>query len=337
MSPQESVTRLKLDLTEVTVLGNPLASNVGDDWVWQSEGVYRRLVVSNDRIKAAVCVGVWPELLTLQRLVTRRQRVSRSSLGTFRETGGLGLADATANVESWPDTAVVCNCASVSCGTLRRAVAAGHGDVAALSRATSAGTLCGSCRPHLAVLCGSKSVLAPSYPRAARALLFVSVAALVAALVTLLLPKVPVAASVQRAGLDVLWVDAGFKQVSGFVLLGLVLGGLLLSLRKRLERFQWGHFPGWRVLHASLGLGAVFVAFAHTGFRLGYNLNLALMLAFLVSAVTGAVSGAFLAKLSSMQPKPALRLVRGVRTLHDWVLWPFLVLVSFHVLKVYYF
>jgi len=29
--------------------------------------------------------------------------------------------------------------------------------------------------------------------------------------------------------------------------------------------------------------------------------------------------------------------MRGVRTLHDWVFWPLLVLVSFHVLKVYYF
>lgn len=337
ISPQESVTRLKLDLTEVTVLGNPLASNAGDDWVWQSEGVYRRLVVSNGRIKAAVCVGAWSELLSLQQLVTRRQRVTKKSLQTFRDTGRFGPTDATSNVQSWPDVAVVCNCANVSCKTLRRAVADGHNDVAALSRATSAGTLCGSCRPHLAVLCGSKAAPAPSYPRAARALVFVSVAALVAAVVTLALPRVPIAASVQRAGLDVLWVDTGFKQVSGFVLLGLVLVGLLLSLRKRLQRFQWGHFPGWRVLHASLGLSAVFVAFAHTGFRLGYNLNLALMLAFLVSAFTGAVSGAFLAKLNSMQPKPALRLIRGVRTLHDWVLWPFLVLVSFHVLKVYYF
>ena len=70
---------------------------------------------------------------------------------------------------------------------------------------------------------------------------------------------------------------------------------------------------------------------------MGYNLNFALMLAFLASALTGAVSGAFLAKLDSMQKGAAIRLVRGARTLHDWVFWPFLVLVGFHVLKVYYF
>ncbi|HEY6725201.1 MAG TPA: FAD-dependent oxidoreductase [Polyangiaceae bacterium] len=337
LSPQESVTRLKLDLTEVTVLGNPLASNAGDDWVWQAEGVYRRLVVSADRVKAAVCVGAWPELPTLQRLVTRRQRVTKKTLEHFAETGNLGLVETSLSVQSLPDAAVICNCASVSCGTLRRAILAGNSDVRSLGRATSAGTLCGSCQPHLAVLCGADPAPAPNYPRAGRALVILSAAALVAACVTLAFPRVPVATSVQLESLDVLWLDASFKQISGFVLIGLVAAGLMLSLRKRVRRFQWGHFPGWRVLHASVGLGAVFVAFVHTGFRLGYNLNFALMLAFLASAFTGAVSGAFFAKASSMQAKPAVRLVRGVRTLHDWVFWPFLVLVSFHVLKVYYF
>lgn len=337
MSAQQSVTRLKLDLTEVTVLGNPLASNAGDDWVWQAEGVYRRLVVNGNRVKAAVCVGAWSELTTLQRLVTQRQRVTKKTLQTFVETGNLGLVETNLDVQSWPDAAVVCNCANVSCGTLRRAVSAGNTDVRSLGRATSAGTLCGSCQPHLAVLCGATSAPVPSYPRAGRALVLLSAVALLAALVTLVMPRVPVATSVQLSGVDVLWVDPAFKQVSGFVLIGLVAVGLLLSLRKRVQRFQWGHFPGWRVLHASVGLGAVFVAFAHTGFRLGYNLNFALMMAFLLSAFTGAVSGAFLSRLNSMQARPAVRLLRGVRVLHDWVFWPFLVLVSFHVLKVYYF
>jgi len=180
-------------------------------------------------------------------------------------------------------------------------------------------------------------VAAPSYPRAVRALVVVSVVAAVLASVTAFWPRIPLASSVRLEGLDVLWVDGLYKQISGFVLIGLVLIGLSLSLRKRMKRFKWGHFPGWRVLHSALGMGALFVAFAHTGFRLGYNLNLALMLAFLASALTGAVSGAFLAKLDSIQTGAAIRLVRGVRTLHDWVFWPFLVLVGFHVLKVYYF
>jgi len=337
MSPQESVTRLKLDLTEVTVLGNPLASNVGDDWVWQTQGVYRRLVVSNHKLKAAVCIGPCPELPTLQRLMTGRQRVAEKSLKQFAATGELGLVETSLSVQGWPDAAVVCNCANVSCGTLRSAVAAGNTDIRALGRATSAGTLCGSCQPRLAVLCGAEPLAAPSYHGAVRALVLLSVVALVAALATLALPRIPVATSVRLQSLDVLWVDGLFKQISGFVLVGLVALGLSLSLRKRVARFKWGHFPGWRVLHASLGLAALFTAFVHTGFRLGYNLNLVLMLAFLLSAFTGAVSGALLGKLNAAQAKPALSVVRGVRVLHDWVFWPLLVLVSFHVLKIYYF
>jgi nitrite reductase (NADH) large subunit len=336
MSAQEAVTRLKLDLTEVTVLGNPLAP-AGRDWVWQADGVYRRLVVSHDKVKAAVCIGAWSELPTLQRLCTRRERVSPKTLKKFAETGELGLGEGIVSVQSWPDAAVVCNCANVSCGTLRQAVLAGNKDPRALGRVTSAGTLCGSCQPHLAVLCGSGPLTAPSYRGAARALVVVSLIAVVLAWLTAFWPRIPVASSVQLESLDVLWVDGWYKQISGFVLIGLVLVGLSLSLRKRVKRFKWGHFPGWRVLHSSLGLGALFVAFAHTGFRLGYNLNFALMLAFLASALTGAVSGAFLAKLETMQANAATRLVRGVRTLHDWVFWPFLVLAGFHVLKVYYF
>ena len=85
----------------------------------------------------------------------------------------------------------------------------------------------------------------------ARALVMVCVIALLATVVTALVPRIPVAASVRLEGIDTLWVDGLYKQISGFVLIGLVAIGLLLSLRKRVKRFRWGSFPGWRVLHAS--------------------------------------------------------------------------------------
>lgn len=338
LSAQHAVTRLKLDLTEVTVLGNPLAPDAGRDLTWRDGRSYRRLVVNANRIVAAVCIGAWADLTTLQRLVTTRQRVPKKTLKRFAECGALGLDDSLASVRTFPDAAIVCNCANVSCGTLRQAVLAGNTDVKALGRATSAGTLCGSCQPQLGELCGGPAAPVADTRGLARALVVVSAVALIAATLTALVPRLPVATSVELEGIDVLWVDSLYKQISGFVLVGVVALALLLSLRKRVKRFHWGSFPGWRVLHASFGLGALAVAFAHTGFRLGYNLNLALMLAFLSSAATGAVSGAFLSKLTSPEASPtSVRAVRVMRTLHDWVFWPFLVLVSFHVLKVYYF
>lgn len=338
LGAQHAVTRLKLDLTEVTVLGNPLAPDAGRDLAWHEDGVYRRLVVNGNKIVAAVCIGAWSDLPALQRVVTTRQRVSKRTLNQFAETGALSVAGGAASVQSFADGAIVCSCANVSCGTLRRAVLAGNADVTALGRVTSAGTLCGSCQPQLAELCGGPAAPVDDTRGLARALVIVSAFTFIAALVTTLVPRLPIATSVRLEGVDVLWVDGLYKQISGFVLIGLIAIGLLLSLRKRVKRFRWGTFPGWRVLHASLGLGALVVAFAHTGFRLGYNLNFILMVAFLFSALSGAVSGAFLSKLSSAEACAAsVRAVRVMRTLHDWVFWPFLVLLSFHVLKVYYF
>jgi nitrite reductase (NADH) large subunit len=138
--------------------------------------------------------------------------------------------------------------------------------------------------------------------------------------------------------LDIIWSDSLYKQVSGFVLVGLIALALTLSLRKRIAKFRFGAYTSWRFVHTALGLSALAMAFGHTGFRLGYNLNQALMLAFLLSALTGGVSGALLVRAAAAPQGSVLaHSLRIVRTLHDWVFWPLCVLIGFHVLKVYYF
>ncbi len=334
---QEAITRLKLDLTEVTVLGNPLLPGIGQDFVWSDRTHHRRLVVNGRRVVAAVCVGAWNELPALQRLVTRRQRISRKALSRFTDSGELGLFEPELSVHALSDTSVVCNCANVTCGTLRRAVARGVQDVEALGRLTSAGTLCGSCQPHLSVLCGGDPVTPQTAGWGARGLKIASAFALMGGVATAVLPRLSIARSVRLESVDVLWVDGFYKQLTGFGLLGLISLGLTLSLRKRVKRFRFGAFQGWQVLHAALGVAALMVALGHTGFRLGHNLDLGLMLAFLLSALTGGVSGASLAKLGAGGSNAVIRALRGVRILHDWVFWPLIVLLGFHVLKVYYF
>jgi nitrite reductase (NADH) large subunit len=229
---------------------------------------------------------------------------------------------------------VVCQCANVTCGALRRAVASGHATPDSLARATSASTLCGSCKPLLSVLCGQAPVAtARSYglPTAAGA-------ALVVAGVTLVVPRIPVAQSVERQGLDVLWIDSNWKQTTGFGLIALVAIGLLLSARKRLRWFRIGAYPLWRTFHGVLGALGLVALFVHTGFRLGSNLNLALMLALLASAITGATAG-LLAVLAPRTDANGLaqRFGRMTRTLHDYAFWPVPILVAFHVFKVYYY
>ncbi len=335
---QEAVTRLKLDLTEVTVLGNPLAPQAGRDWVWQAAGAYRRLVVKDRRIVAAACIGAWSELPALQRVITTRSRISERHLKQFEATGELGLKEDAPDAASWPDAMVVCHCVSVRCGTLRRAIAQGQCDVVALGRVTSAGTLCGSCRPRLAALCGGVPAVEGPGVRSSAALLAVSFGALVATAMTIAWPRIAIPESVQVQTLSMLWVDSAYKQLSGFTLLGLVALGLTLSARKRIKRVQFGAFPLWRAVHATLGLLALGALFGHTGFRFGNNLNFALMSAFLFSAATGALSGVLLSRANRTSSSGFLvKSMRCARVLHDWVLWPLLVLVGFHVLKVYYF
>ena len=102
---------------------------------------------------------------------------------------------------------------------------------------------------------------------------------LIAALAALLLPAWPYSQSVESGGgLDVLWRNEFWKQVSGFTLLGLSAVAAFLSLRKRIGWLSFGGFEGWRLVHAGVGLARVAALFAHTGFRLGHNLNSWLMI-----------------------------------------------------------
>ncbi|HEY6556101.1 MAG TPA: FAD-dependent oxidoreductase [Polyangiaceae bacterium] len=336
LPPQEAVTRLKLDLIEVTVLGNPLESADQHDWVWQKEGHYRRLLVGLDRrINAALCVGPWDELPLLQRLVSEGRRVRLRDLQAFRRTGKLGAEGAQPAILVLPAETVICQCANVTCGTLRRAIAAGHSDPDALARTTSASTLCGSCKPLLVQMCGMGQVVAPQPP--SRVLPIAGATGAILALAIAVAPRIPIADSVLSEGIDVLWVDPLWKQVSGFTLVALIALGLGLSLRKRSAKFRWGNVNAWRVVHGVFGVLGLVALIAHTGFRLGDNLNRVLALAFLASAFTGAASG-MLARVSLTRPGSRLsQIAPHVRSLHDYTFWPLPVLVGLHVFKTYFY
>lgn len=336
LGPQEAVTRLKLDLTEVTVLGNPLATSSERDLVFRSKGVYRRLVSKKGRVVAAICVGAWADLPGLQQAVTQGRKLTRAHFERFEREGLLGLASDSAAIGEWPDAAVVCQCANVSCGALRACLRAGAKTVDDLARATSASTLCGSCRPLLGALVGAPaSAVAP--PAVGRTLGVAAALAALLAIATLCVPAIPAATSVLEHGLDLLWFDPFWKQVTGFSLLGLTLVGLLLSARKRIRRFSFGGYSFWRALHALLGVGGLIALFAHTGFRLGSHLNFALAVAFIASAFTGAASGA-LVTLAARQPSGRFRdLAAWSKRLHDLAFWPLPTLIAFHLLKTYYY
>ena len=75
----------------------------------------------------------------------------------------------------------------------------------------------------------------------------------------------------------------------------------------------------------------------HTGMRLGSNLNFALMVSFLGVVLLGALT-AVVINLEGRLPAPYGSLLRRVwSTAHVALFWPMPVLVTFHVLSVYFY
>jgi nitrite reductase (NADH) large subunit len=137
--------------------------------------------------------------------------------------------------------------------------------------------------------------------------------------------------------LDDLWTASLAKQITGFSLLAIAVFVSLLSLRKRIRWIAFAKFSSWQLAHVVVGLVAIGVLFAHTGFRMGANLNAWLMLSFTGLIVAGGLAGTATAM---SQRYDGLRL-RQLKTVSLWahifLLWPLPALLGFHVLKGYYF
>jgi len=328
-------TRLKLSGIEVSTLGDFQAD--GETLSWRGAGGCRRLVVSKGRLVGASAIGAWPETGRVQELIERNARVWRWQRNRFERTGRIWRGEAALSVTRWPEAAIVCNCANVRRGVLSQACASGCSTVEQLAAQTGASIVCGSCKPLLAEMVG-----APLAGVSVAGVRWLSFACLMAALlVVAILAGNPIAfaESVQLGlrKLDVLWRSSVLKQTTGFVLLGLALVSLVLSLRKRFKRFTWGEFGHWRALHAALGTMTLIVLVSHTGFRLGHNLNYVLMLNFLLLALVGALAGAVTALERRLSARAAKQLRSFWTGAHIAMAWPLPVLVIMHIVMAYYF
>jgi len=328
-------TRLKLSGIEVSTLGDFQAE--GETLRWRCTHGCRRLIVENGRLVGASAIGEWPEAGRVQELIERNARVWRWQRNRFERTGRIWPGDAALSVAHWPEAAIVCNCVNVRRGALSQACASGCTTVQQLAARTGASTVCGSCQPLLAEMVG-----APVAGFSVAGVRLLGAACVFAALliaIMLAAAPIPFAESVQlgQRKLDQLWRSSVLKQATGFVLLGLALVSLLLSLRKRFKRFSWGEFGHWRAVHALLGTFTLAVLVSHTGFRLGANLNLVLMLNFLVLAFVGVLAGMVTVLERRLSPRGAKRLRSFWTGTHIAMAWPLPVLVIMHIVMAYYF
>lgn len=302
----------------------------------KGNGVYRKIRVFGNRVIGAVAVGDWHESALLNEAIEQKRTVWFWQLQRFKHSGYLWGSEDEVDVTTWPAVANVCNCNRVTRGELSTAIESGCNNIACLMQKTGAGSVCGSCKPLLSEMLGSEVAREPDrWWKTLSVMAFVS-AILVA--LFLVVNRIPYPDSVQvTIRWDELWRNSLFKQVSGFSILALVAIGLFLSLRKRIDKITIGKFDAWRLTHTVLGVLALMVLVVHTGFSLGDELNLALMMNFLLLAAVGGYAGKVIASEHKLSVKQARRQRAFWNGAHIMLVWTFPVLLTFHVLKTYYY
>jgi len=299
-------------------------------------GVYRKIRVFGNRIIGAIAVGEWHESVLVNEAIQDKRNIWFWQLLRFKSSGSIWGSGDENDVSTWPSSATVCNCANVCRGRLTNALDSGCENVECLTRMTRAGSVCGSCKPLLAELLGKSAAVEPV--RAWRGLLGLSALTLSITALFVFIWHVPYASSVQHAfRWDIVWRDLLFKQISGFTILGLVVIGLAISLRKRLTKLNVGNYDLWRMAHVVLGIGALIALVVHTGFRFGNQLNFILMLNFLLLAAAGANASTVVASEHRLVPSLAKKQRQLWNKVHLLLFWSLPVLLGFHVFKTYFF
>jgi nitrite reductase (NADH) large subunit len=298
--------------------------------------IYRKIVVENSRLTGAIGIGDWPEKHRILEFIRNKKRLWPWQVQRFMKTGFVWSDADDDSVSSWPASTTVCNCKGITRGQLSDTIEAGCNTVDKLMCETGASTVCGSCRHLISNLVGETLLENPG--TLTRPLLVISLLAVLLAVLTGISPPVPYTTSVSlQADYDMLWRDGVLRQVSGFTLLGLSVFLMLLPLRKRWKKFQFGSYINWRLVHSAIGLMLLLALLVHTGLRLGENLNFMLITTYLGALIAGGLAG-ITAHMESQINTRTGKLLRGIANkLHLYVLWPAPVLITFHILSVYYF
>lgn len=301
----------------------------------------RSLLIQGRRLVGATVIGEWDQIGLVQQAVDEQAFISTRQIDRFLKTGDLWPSDhVPLAIAQWPADRLVCNCLKLSRGELGQAVADGATSCEQLQACTGAGTVCGSCVPLLGELTDSPAAVVV---RGRKIVKWASLVALGVAAAIVVLKPVPVPETFDvESGwyqIEKFWRLGWVKQTTGFVLLGLAVVGMALSLRKRVKWLaNLGNYGWYRAFHTTLGLLCLFGLIVHTGMRMGDNLNFVLMCVFLGLNIAGAVAGIAAAVEAKGTGAWALRARRWRPALtwaHLILFWPLPVLVGFHIAVAY--
>ena len=141
-------TKLKVAGVDVASMGEKDPAEEDDEVVSYAEpsrGVYKKLVVRDNRLVGAIVIGDGAMVPSLLRVYSESTRVpdDRAEL-LFR-----AMAVAPAQPQAVPDAALICNCNGVTKAQIIEAVLGGARSLGAVCEATRASTGCGSCKPEV--------------------------------------------------------------------------------------------------------------------------------------------------------------------------------------------
>jgi NAD(P)H-nitrite reductase large subunit len=141
-------TKLKVAGVDLAVMGDKDPVEDDDEVVTYAEpsrGIYKKLVVRNNRLAGAIVLGDGAIVPSLVRLFGESSIIpeNRADL-LFR-----AAAVAPPAVERVPDATLICNCNGVTKAQIIESVLQGARSVRGVSDATRACTGCGSCRPEV--------------------------------------------------------------------------------------------------------------------------------------------------------------------------------------------
>ena len=142
-------TKLKVAGVDLAVMGRKEPEGEGDEvvsYVEAARGVYKKLIVRDDRLVGAIVMGDGAIVPSLLQVFGDRTTLApnRSEL-----LFPLSFSVPPPSVERIPDSARICDCNAVSKGEIVQAVLEGARGLQSVCDATRAGTGCGSCRSEV--------------------------------------------------------------------------------------------------------------------------------------------------------------------------------------------
>ena len=330
----DTSTRLKMLGEQVISIGaalQPYPSHTYSD-----ANHYRMLVQHNMKLIGAIGIGDWEESGQIQAAVQNNMQLTDKELKTFEKTGRLW--EEAPELEKWPDSTIICNCRQVTKGEIIRCYKACN-DLTKVQDQTGAGSVCGSCQPTVAKLCGQNIQLRqkPSIGM----MVFSSLC-----LITLLvICYSPVFWNIDSYNSDRYRISEFLRsflmrQVTGYTVLFFGILAALIGVRKRWKRFSFGKFSKWRISHAVFALLSLIAVIFHTGFSSGKNLNSWLFYSFISMNFFGVITG-FTASFEFFGTNRLSAFCRRWRPqmtfIHLLIFWPLPALLVFHIIQAYFF